>query len=369
MKDLEIVDAETLLYKPLGQAEYIVEDILPTGLHLFCGASKIGKSWLMLKLCLCVSRGIPLWNLKTKESDVLYLCLEDTFARIQSRLLKITDEASSKLNFAVATNKISNGLIVQLENYIKQKPTTKLVVIDTLQKVRNQSSDSAYASDYGDISILKEFADKYKMAIVVVHHIRKQGDSDVFNKVSGTNGIMGSSDTTFILEKKSRTDSNATLYVTGRDVEYQEFLLKFNDCDWELISRASQKELEEQNTPIVIYKVINFMKDKKKWIGTATELLQLLNETEIAPNVFTKRLNEYCLTKLAENNITYTTHRDKSNRQIILTNDDDVDDNDSNIQKQDIINGDYKNIDILGSDDGSDGNDDNIEIPPSNDTT
>ena len=34
MKELETIDAETLLYKPLEQVEFIIEDILPTGLYL-----------------------------------------------------------------------------------------------------------------------------------------------------------------------------------------------------------------------------------------------------------------------------------------------------------------------------------------------
>ena len=335
MKELEIIDAETLLYNPLGQVEFVIEDILPIGLHLFCGASKIGKSWLMLKICLHVSKGEPIWELKTKECDVLYLCLEDNFARIQSRLFKITDEANSRLHFATSTNKISNGLILQLESYLKQFPDTKLIVIDTLQKIRNQSNDYNYASDYGDISILKEFADKYKLAIILVHHIRKHGDNGVFNKVSGTNGIMGSSDTTFILEKKSRTESTATLYITGRDVEYQEFVLRFNNCNWELISKATQKELEEQKTPEIIYKIIALMKNKAEWRGSATELLKELEEKEIAPTVITKILNEYHLTKLKENNIVYSLFRDKNGRQIILKKNviddkDDIDDNNDN---------------------------------------
>mgnify|MGYP000015401786 CR=1 FL=1 len=333
MQELETIGAETLLVNPLGTVEYIIEDILPIGLHLFCGASKIGKSWLMLKICLQVSKGEPLWELKTKQCDVLYLCLEDTLARIQSRLFKITDEANDRLQFAISTNKISNGLIIQLEQYIKQKPNTKLIVIDTLQKVRNQNNDISYASDYGDISILKEFADKYKIAIIVVHHIRKQNDSDVFNKVSGTNGIMGSSDTTFILEKKSRTDSTATLYITGRDVEYQEFVLRFSNCNWELISRANQLELEENKTPDVIFKIIDLMEDKKEWRGSATELLKIVNEVDIAPTIITKILNEYHLTTLRENHISYALYRDKKSRQIILTKDDndDRDDNNKNL--------------------------------------
>jgi RecA-family ATPase len=340
LKDLETIDAETLLVNPLGQVDYIIEDILPVGLHLFCGASKIGKSWLMLKLCLQVSKGEPIWELKTKQCDVLYLCLEDTLARIQQRLFKLTDEANSRLQFAISTNKISNGLITQLENYLKQKPTTKLIVIDTLQKVRNQSNDVSYASDYGDISVLKEFADKYKIAIIVVHHIRKQNDNDVFNKVSGTNGIMGSSDTTFILEKKSRTDSTATLYITGRDVEYQEFVLRFNECNWELVSRANQAELEKTQIPDVIFKIIHFMEDKKEWKGSATELLQELKEEDVAPTIISKVLNEYHLTTLKENNISYSLYRDKYGRKIILKKDDSNDKEDKNISLFDNIKSD-----------------------------
>lgn len=303
MNEIKTIDAETLLCNPLEQVEYIIEDILPTGLHLFCGASKIGKSWLMLKICLQVSKGEKLWNLQTKQSDVLYLCLEDTFARIQSRLFKLTDEANDRLKFATVTNKIQNGLVNQLEDYLKNNKNTRLIVIDTLQKVRNASTDSSYASDYGDISAIKDIADKYKIAIILVHHIRKQNDSDVFNRVSGTTGIMGSSDTTFILEKKSRDEQTATLYMTGRDVEYQEFELKFDNCNWELVNRLTQKEIEKRKVPNVIYKVIEFMQDKEKWKGTATELIQELNETEVAPNVITKFLNEFCFTKLKENNI------------------------------------------------------------------
>ena len=325
MKELETIDAETLLYNPLKETEFIVDEIIPIGFHLFCGASKIGKSWLMLKICLQVSKGEPIWELKTQESDVLYLCLEDTLARIQNRLFKITNEANNRLHFAISTNRISNGLIEQLDNYIKKYPQTRLIVIDTLQKVRNTSNDISYASDYGDISILKDFADKNKIAIIAVHHIRKQGDNDVFNRVSGTNGIMGSSDTTFILEKKSRTESTATLYITGRDVEYQEFILRFNECNWELMSRANQKELEIRETPPVIL-------NKREWKGSATELLTELEEKEIAPTVITKILNEYHYTKLKDNKISYAITRNKYGRQIILKRDDIDDNDDSNIE-------------------------------------
>ena len=55
MQKLNMVDADTLLYQPLDKPHFVVDGLIPTGLILFCGSQKIGKSWLMLKLCLCVS--------------------------------------------------------------------------------------------------------------------------------------------------------------------------------------------------------------------------------------------------------------------------------------------------------------------------
>ncbi len=230
-------------------------------------------------------------DMPTMEGDVLYLCLEDTFCRIQDRLFRLTDEASGRLHFAVASCKLSDGLIVQLEDYLKDYPDSRLIVIDTLQKVRTASKDNAYASDYGDISLIKDFADRHSLAVIVVHHIRKQNDSDlqkvrtaskdnayasdygdislikdfadrhslavivvhhirkqndsdVFNKVSGTTGLTGSADATFVLEKEKRASDTAKLYVTGRDTPYQEYTLRFRDCRWELVERKTQEQLE-----------------------------------------------------------------------------------------------------------------------------
>ena len=239
MQKLQTVNAETLLYEPLEKPSFVVDSLIPTGLSLFCGSQKIGKSWLMLKLCLCVSQGLPLWDMPTMEGDVLYLCLEDTFCRIQDRLFRLTNEASRRLHFAVASCKLSDGLIVQLEDYLKDYPNSRLIVIDTLQKVRTASKDNAYASDYGDISLIKDFADRHSLAVIVVHHIRKQNDSDVFNKVSGTTGLTGSADATFVLEKEKRASDTAKLYVTGRDTPYQEYTLRFRDCSWELVERKT----------------------------------------------------------------------------------------------------------------------------------
>ena len=319
MQKLQTVNAETLLYEPLEKPSFVVDGLIPTGLILFCGSQKIGKSWLMLKLCLCVSQGIPLWDMPTQEGDVLYLCLEDTFCRIQDRLFRLTDEASGRLHFAVASDKLSDGLIVQLEDYLKEYPDSRLIVIDTLQKVRTASKDNAYASDYGDISLIKDFADRHSLAVIVVHHIRKQNDSDVFNKISGTTGLTGSADATFVLEKESRASNAAKLFVTGRDTPYQEFTLRFRDCSWELVERKEQEQLAKESIPDILFRLVDFMQYREEWSGTATELLAAMGETEMQPNIMTKRLNEYRADFLSENHIRYGYHRKKGSREISLT--------------------------------------------------
>ena len=319
MQKLQTVNADTLLYEPLEKPSFVVDGLIPTGLTLFCGSQKIGKSWLMLKLCLCVSQGISLWDMPTQEGDVLYLCLEDTFCRIQDRLFRLTDEASGRLHFAVASDKLSDGLIVQLEDYLKEYPDSRLIVIDTLQKIRTASKDNAYASDYGDISLIKDFADRHSLAVVVVHHIRKQNDSDVFNKVSGTTGLTGSADATFVLEQESRVSNAAKLYVTGRDTPYQEFKLRFRDCSWELVERKEQEQIERESIPDILFRLVKFMQGREEWTGTATELLEQMEETGMPPNIMTKRLNEYHASFLSENNIRYGYHRKKGCREISLT--------------------------------------------------
>jgi hypothetical protein len=318
MQKLQTIDADTLLYEPLEKPQFVVDGLIPTGLILFCGAQKIGKSWLMLKLCLCVSQGLPLWEMPTTQGDVLYLCLEDTFSRIQDRLFQVTDEASGRLHFAVASGKLTDGLIVQLEDYLKDYPDSKMIVIDTLQKVRTASKDNAYASDYGDISLLKDFADRHSLAVIVVHHIRKQKDSDVFNMVSGTTGLTGSADTTFVLEKENRASDTARLYVTGRDTPYQEFVLRFRDCSWELVERKTQEQLAKEAIPNVLFRVVDFMQDKSEWSGTATELLAAMGDAETVPHVLTKWMNEYRLDFLRENALHYDYRRKHGGRMIFL---------------------------------------------------
>lgn len=331
---LQLVDADTLLSTPMEKTLFIVDGLIPQGVSMLCGSGKIGKSWLMLWLGIRVAQGLPLWELPTHQSDVLYLCLEDTRVRIQNRLYQLTDEAPPGLRFATMCGKLGGGLEEQIIDALNDYPKTKLIIIDTLQKVRDSRSvagkNGMYANDYDDISTVKQIADKFKIAIVLVHHLRKLKDSaDPFNEVSGSTGITGAADTNFIL-KRRRGEETATLLVNGRDVEYQQFTLRFENQVWHMVEHKDSAELHREEIPQFLFRLVDFLKDKTEWTGTATELLSAMRETETPPNLVTKMLGRFAGEVFAPAGIEYKTKRTGQSRLMRFRKCDSNDDDDGN---------------------------------------
>ena len=271
------IDGETLMSQPLTPLNFVVDDLLPQGLHLLAGAPKIGKSWLALWLCLCAAQGKPLWTFATRPCEVLYLCLEDSFQRIQSRLFDLTEDAPPTLHFAVMSQQLHNGLVEQIEQFLKEHPQTRLIVIDTLQRIRTAGNDAnPYASDYRDIGVLKALADKHRIAILLIHHLRKELADDVFSRISGTTAISGAVDSSFTLVEDKRGSGKATLSCIGRDIEYRELTLERNaENVWELVSDSrTQPELLGGRIVILLSEL---MHERTEFIGTPTELSALID--------------------------------------------------------------------------------------------
>lgn len=185
------IDGETLMSQPLTPLNFVVDTLLSQGLHILAGSPKVGNSWLTLWLCLCAAQGKPLWTFATRPCEVLYLCLEDSFQRIQSRLFDLTEDAPPTLHFAVMSQQLHNGLVEQIEQFLKEHPQTRLIVIDTLQRIRTAGNDAnPYASDYRDIGVLKALADKHRIAILLVHHLRKKSLTEMQKSLTEMNKLL-----------------------------------------------------------------------------------------------------------------------------------------------------------------------------------
>lgn len=317
-KFLETVTMSELYDEIYAPKIPIIDGLLYRGVYLFVGAPKVGKSFSMAQIGYHISCGKPLWGREVKKGTVLYLALEDDFSRLQSRLYKMFGiEEIDNFHFATASNSIGNGLDYQLEKFVQENNDTILIIIDTLQKVREIGNEKfSYAKDYEIVTSLKRFADKNNLCILLVHHTRKQEADDSFDTISGTNGLLGAADGAFVLEKKKRTDNKAVLSISGRDQQDQKLHLEFNRtrCIWELVDEETDffKEPKEE----LLEKISSIIsKENPKWSGTATELISLL-QLDLKPNVLSRKLNVLAARLLNEYNIIFKNTRTSERRTI-----------------------------------------------------
>jgi len=273
-KKLTVIDGETLADLRLPPTRFCVQTLLPQGVTILGGAPKIGKSWMVLELCVRVAKGEPVWGMATTQGTTLYLCLEDTLRRVQERLLCITDEIPANVFFATVAGTLADGLCEQIQQFAVEHPDTVLVAIDTFQMVRGGDTEISYANDYAEVQKMKKLADDLNISLLLVHHLRKQGDSDPLNKLSGTTGISGAVDAVFVLDKDKRGQSGATLICTGRDIEYRELLLKFSkeSCTWELMQDSM--DAPTLLLPKELAAFVDFMRSIGTYHGGNSELVE-----------------------------------------------------------------------------------------------
>ena len=271
----------------------VIDKFLYPGTYLFVGAPKVGKSFMMAQIAYHVSSGTPMWNYAVRKGTVLYLALEDDYRRLQERLYRMFGtETTPDLFFSVASKSLNEGLLDQLHTFLSEHPDTNLVIIDTLQKVRETEGDTySYAKDYDIIASLKAFSDQTGICLILVHHTRKQMSDASFDRISGTNGLLGAADGAFIMYKSKRTDGDATIEVSGRDQPDKSYILTRNKetlC-WDFKCERSP-DYSEPPEP-VIEAIGNFInEDNPTWEGTATELIEQLS-LDIKPNALSLKLN------------------------------------------------------------------------------
>lgn len=299
----------------------VIEGLLYQGTYLFVGSPKIGKSFFMAQLAYHVSTGTPLWDYPVKKGTVLYLALEDDYRRLQERMYRMFGtDGTENLYFSVSSKPLGNGLTDQLSGFIREHPDTMLVIIDTLQKIREVDSDSySYAKDYEIINQLKQFSDSWGICLLLVHHTRKQKSSDNFDMISGTNGLLGCADGAFMLYKETRTSNKATLEISGRDQQDQKIHLIRDEEKLCWNFEKAETELWKEPPEPLLECIANLVTEENPtWQGTATELIEKLG-LDMKPNVLSLKLNVNAGRLMNDYSIRYTNKRNHSGRMIFFS--------------------------------------------------
>ena len=324
MTKLETINAEDLQNRTYEPTPFLVDELIPEGLHILAGAPKIGKSWLALWLCLCVAQGQALWNFATTQGEALYLSLEDSFQRIQMRLFDLTEDAPPTLHFAIMADTLKHGLEQQIGQFLTDHPATKLVVIDTLQRVRSAGSDSnLYANDYQDIGLLKRLADRRHIAILLIHHLRKLHDDDPMNMISGSTGLSGAADSAFVLQKNARSANAASLHCTGRDIPDRTLKLELGEEDhvWKLLADSKTCTGASRISTLRIENLLSELLQKESEISApAKALLEKIDPVGSegwTPNSFSHQIRKSVDT-LRQNGILVSFRKSNGERLVCL---------------------------------------------------
>ena len=202
----------------------------------------------------------------------------------------------------------------------QEHPDTNLIIIDTMQKIREVGGEAySYASDYEIIGRIKQFADQHGICVLTVHHTRKQQADDSFETISGTTGLLGCADGSLLMQKKKRTELDATIKVVGRDQPDQILYLKKDPQTqiWNL-ERMENELYKEPPDPVLdaVAKLVSA--ECREWIGSPSELVEAI-QTGMASNALTKYLNVKAGRLLEEYHVGYENKAKHSGRQVKLT--------------------------------------------------
>jgi hypothetical protein len=253
--------ATELLALELPEPRCVVSDVIPVGLSVLAGKPKVNKSWMALGISLAVAQGgVALGRIDVEPGSVLYIALEDTKRRLQDRLRKMLNAQSGRaaglerLHWQTEWPRQDKGGLEEMCCWLDAHKDARLIVIDTWVRFRPPKMRGAdpYEEDYEHGTAVKNIADQYGVACLPVHHCRKLDANDPLDSVRGSVGVTACADAVIVL-KRERGKQDGTLFVTGRDIEEQEFAIQWDaQCWlWTIMGSAAECRVSRERQEII----------------------------------------------------------------------------------------------------------------------
>jgi hypothetical protein len=286
-----------LLAQQFAPIMWAIPGILPEGCIILAARPKMGKSMMALGWCIAIATGGKAMDkVDVERGDVLYLSLEDGERRLQARTQAMEVYAHNcpdTFEYQDEWPTLDNGGLDLIEQWIIAHPKRRLIVIDTLIRVRSKMTrgQQLYDHDYDSVKALKELADRYHVTILVIYHTRKAPSDDFTDTLNATTGLSGSVDAILVI-KRERGRADAELHMTGKDVEEIARPLRFNYPHWELLDgTAEQYRMSQERADVIEQLLVNFPSSSSpkevatalgKNVGTVNKtMLAMLRDSQI----------------------------------------------------------------------------------------
>jgi len=260
------LDMPTLIKTELPPMKWAVGGILPEGFVCLAGRPKAMKSWTALKMIYCVQNGLDFLGHKTIQGDAIYFGLEDSKRRIKDRVQKLGFSQLKQPQIVLGGDVpyLTFGFEECLDNWIKSKENPRLVVIDTLARIKprvSKSSGTAYDQDNLLMNGIQKLAVQNNLTIVFITHLSKATQDYSFDKIQGSVGIQGMTDAMWMLDRGDGANSKASLKGRGRDILDFEYALNWDN---ETMSYTFEGNLVEINKNENRQEILNAMKELHK---------------------------------------------------------------------------------------------------------
>ena len=257
-----------------------VSPILPEGFVGVAGRPKAMKSFTLLLLAYCVQNGFKFMGHETLKGDVLYLALEDSKRRIKDRERKLGVEKWDPPQILLAKDVpyLGFGFEECIENWIESKENPRLIVIDTLARIKprqKKSAGTAYDMDNELLSKIQTIAVEKRITIVFITHLSKATQDYSWDRIQGSVGIQGMTDAMWLIDRGDNSN-HASIVGRGRDMNDFEYAVKWNEDKWRYDFEGNLH-------------VVNMTENRKEVMDAMIVLSK--EKTEIAPREVCKYYN------------------------------------------------------------------------------
>lgn len=244
-----------LLQEEIPPLKFAIPNIMPEGLICIAGRPKAMKSWTALLIAYSVQNGLEIWGHQCEQGDALYLGLEDSKRRMKSRLQMLNFDKLNAPTINLESPYLNMGLEESIQGWINLVKKPKLVVIDTLARVKpkiKRTSGTVYDLDNELLRKIQKLSMDNGITIAFITHLSKASQDYSFDRITGSVGLQGMTDAMWLLDRGDN-QPNASLIGRGRDIEDFEYSLEWDQETWRYKYKGIKWEMELSESRKAIY--------------------------------------------------------------------------------------------------------------------